>query len=138
MGFTTNTARLNFTNVSVRCQSVSRMAFETNVPSVIFSPNRGNVEKKVSSTEPISSLASRLSLATFKTTGVSFSGVKTKFKTIAITAMTATINVARLTPTILNALFTCFFMMCTPFHFKRSTGATLSNLTQTVAPSCSK
>ena len=80
----TSTALRNVSSVSVRCQSVSRSAVETSVPSVSFTPNRGKVEKKVSSTPPIRSRAFRLRSAIRSTTGVSFEGVKTKFSTTAV------------------------------------------------------
>ena len=75
----TSTALWKEANVSDRCQSVSRMAFDTSVPSVSFRPKRGKVEKKVSSTLPMSSLAFRFRLAASTTTGVNFSGVNIKW-----------------------------------------------------------
>lgn len=59
------------------------MALDTKTPSVTFSPNRGKVEKNVSSTFSICKWAFSVRLATFSTTGVNFSGVKIKFTTIA-------------------------------------------------------
>ena len=98
MGLTTATAFLNDTRVSVRCHSVSRMALETRVPSVSCTPKRGNVEKKVSSTLFMSSLAFRLRLAASNTMGVSFSEVNMKFRTTAISMPATAVSAPSMIP----------------------------------------
>ena len=98
-------------NVSVRCHKESRIAFDTNVPFSNFIPKRGKVEKKVSSTLFISSLAFMFWLATFNTMGVNFLGVNIKFMEKAITAERKTINAPSVIPVILNNFFVRFFIL---------------------------
>ena len=110
MGFTTTTHFLNESNESVFCHNVSLMAFETKVPSVSFSPKRGKVEKNVSSTLFISSLASSVWFATRTTIGVSFSGVNTTWMTNVIAAATSSTNESNVIAIILIVFFTCVFI----------------------------